>query len=587
MATIPERQEEATKKLEQGTAIVREFANGVEGQYVQTLSGPIPTLKEWLAQNENTPEGVAKLRADLSSNTGDTLVGGQKTSIPNTVYLTQNQRNTLTFFDFGGDPSGVNDSSMAFNNYIAYIFSLRDVSKAITGPFKIDIPRGVYRAGNINLTNIVLRQTIIDFNGSVIIASAPGKPVFDCTDSRWLRFRDGTIFSPEVGMAKTAIMFSKSTDSVTVGNNYLDNMMLVGHYTVAAHMNLGSETSGYHACTIQNANQDPAAYAAVFDGMCLPRFFPESDYRTINRTPNNGVSFTNNVASGATQFRNIGGGTAIFLAKSEGFIFDSGGYALTLNDAAFELYSTSIWRNKGLVANVQFENSQNNNPFPGAVGIRYGFKFTSDGISTATAIEGLKCDTFGAQCEDSMFYNATGGTVRLSNFYLRMASMHGDGVQNMFNKGSGQFLVDGEIHTQQASKLNLGELTSFTGLISVDSIPSLMSPPPAGAYTIFDRTNGNQQQVGVVSITNNAGTASPISFRNSAANGIDIYGANTVPSVRAGGTSTDIDLSLQPKGAGLLRYGVRTTRADTPVTASFPMKMADGTTVYVALVAAP
>ncbi|WP_242217956.1 hypothetical protein [Shinella zoogloeoides] len=53
------------------------------------------------------------------------------------------------------------------------------------------------------------------------------------------------------------------------------------------------------------------------------------------------------------------------------------------------------------------------------------------------------------------------------------------------------------------------------------------------------------------------------------------------------GADTNIDFGVSPKGTGLLKYGTRTNRSDTPITGSFPMKMSDGTVVYVALVAPP
>lgn len=498
---------------------------------------------------------ATEVMVTLAAADGASKIGASVPGVPDTT-----QRDLLSLVELdvrhfaGVDPTGATESSVGINNYIRYVFGLRNIPNAITGPMKLRFPRGIYLAGNLNMTNIVARQTVIDFDGSTFIASVPGKPVFDCMDSRWLRFKDGTIFSPEAGMARCGIQLGNSQDLLTVGNNYLDNMFIVGWFTHAAYYNLGSETTATHACNFENRNRDPDVYAAIYDGMS-GKFYPESDYRTVTRTPGRSVSFTNNGASGSTQFRNAGGGTAIFCAGTAGFTFDDTCYALSLNDAAIELYSTGSWRNKGLIFNVQFENSQNNNPTPGNVGIRYCFKFTTSADSTSTAIDGLKCDTFGAQCEDAMFYNATGGLLRISNLDLRMSNMHGDGQQNVFDKGAGTMLVDGSIYLQEAAKLNLGELEAFSGLIHVDNAANLPSRPPAGAYTITDRINRTYEVSAAVGIWNRTSGSAQVSIGNSAANYITVQGGSVYPQLRAQGPGADVDLALVPKGAGKIRMG--------------------------------
>lgn len=530
-------------------------------------------------------DGVRK--SELESAVGAELVGVKPAGVPNTVTRTAAELLELKATNFiGVDPTGLTDSTVGLYNYIQYIYSLRSTPDAITGPLKVDIPRGKYQVGNLNLTNLVSRQLVIEFNGSIIIANQSGKPVIDALDSRWVRFQNGTVYSPQAVLARSGIQLGNSQDTLTVGNNYLDGMFIIGWYVDAPYVNVGSETTYIHACNIENRNQSPSAYAAIFDGMS-GKYYPTSDFRTVTRTPGRGISFTNNGFGGGTQFRNGGGGVGVFLASASGFTFDNSCYVLSLNDAAFELFGTGTWRNKGLVANVQFENSQNNNPVPGNLGIRYGFKFTSDGVSTNTAIDGLKCDTFGAQCEDSMFYNATGGQVRIGNLYVRMSNMHGDGAQLMFNKGTGSFNIDGEIHTQEAAKLNLGELASFTGIISVDNATLLPSRPITGAYTLYDRVNRTVSMQGAVSLFNYNGSASPVTIGNAGASYLAFYGSSTHPQIRAVSSNADADISLIPQGAGLFRYGTRTARTDTPVTGSMPMRTADGTTVYLALVAAP
>lgn len=69
-------------------------------------------------------------------------------------------------------------------------------------------------------------------------------------------------------------------------------------------------------------------------------------------------------------------------------------------------------------------------------------------------------------------------------------------------------------------------------------------------------------------------------------NGVTLTPSDTgAPIFAATGDSTDIDLRLAGKGAGLIRYGVAEAIGGKVANEVFPMKMADGTTKYVVLAA--
>lgn len=56
---------EAIEKFEKAATIAHDVANGAEGDYVQTESGPVPTLKEWLKLNEQALANIPALNARI------------------------------------------------------------------------------------------------------------------------------------------------------------------------------------------------------------------------------------------------------------------------------------------------------------------------------------------------------------------------------------------------------------------------------------------------------------------------------------------------------------------------------------------
>jgi hypothetical protein len=73
----------------------------------------------------------------------------------------------------------------------------------------------------------------------------------------------------------------------------------------------------------------------------------------------------------------------------------------------------------------------------------------------------------------------------------------------------------------------------------------------------------------------------------SAVNYLDFYGASasSAPSVRVGGSDTNIDLTLTPKGTGNVRFGTLTASADAAITGYITIKDSGGTVRKLAVIA--
>ena len=411
-------------------------------------------------------------------------------------------REFINVKDFGATGDGVTDDTGAFNALTSYARTQVDAGNARNTTANIIIPPGRYSISSWDLTAITDRQINILGSGAVLIANTAAKNVVDMTQSRFMKLSNLVIYSSAGVEARSGIqMGPKGTE--TVGNNLLENVFITGHWADAALMNLGSETTQFENCNFIQLKTNSTLYAAVFDGQSV--FIPTSDYVTVTRTPGTGLSFTNNGMNG-TQFRNEGGGSSVYLIKTEGFNFDASSYFLTFNNSALDLYGTGSSRNKGLYIRGQFENSQNDIPTPGNIGIRTCVRFVGDG--TNTAIDGLTIESFGAQCEEFALKNDTGGgTVRISNANLRIVDLARPGAV-WFDAGTGMF-VDGEIFTNEADKLNLGSLNTFNGTISLNDYTALPSEPSSGSYTVYDRVNGEVYNKGTHVFVDAPGSFTP------------------------------------------------------------------------------
>lgn len=97
-----------------------------------------------------------------------------------------------------------------------------------------------------------------------------------------------------------------------------------------------------------------------------------------------------------------------------------------------------------------------------------------------------------------------------------------------------------------------------------------LSTKGSGAHRFFSDEFGAEQ----FRITRTAGATS---FAQASAS------TSNAPGASVGGAAADIDYSITPKGAGLLRYGAATAAVDTASTHRLPIKAANGTTYYLLL----
>lgn len=400
-------------------------------------------------------------------------------AVPETV--TEKLRQIVSVGDFGPDPTGAGDSTAAFNLATARLRTLIvDTDYDYVG-YELVVPPGVYSVSSWDLTSLLVQNVHVVAHGAVLKARTAGKHVVDCIGSRYIKFHGLTVYSSSDVIAKSAIQVGP-TGTEANGNIALNDVSLLGYYSVAPYVNLGSETTSLFNCRFLQRNTDPAVYAQVCDG--LGTYLPTSDYATITRGAGVAVSYTANSYHG-TQLRNEGGGSASYLAGTQGWEFDLGCYHLSFDASAAVIYGTGTYRTAKLALRGSFENSQNDNPTPGNIGLRYAVTFDNDG--TNTAIDGFTFESTNMQAETFVFRNAGAGTLRLSDADIRVHSIDEAGCL-MFGT-SGSISIDGVLMTQSAAKTNLDALTALSGILHINDRAALPSTPATGTNLIFSRAD--------------------------------------------------------------------------------------------------
>jgi hypothetical protein len=385
--------------------------------------------------------------------------------------------------DYGAVGDGVTNDTAAFNAVTAKIrASIITLDANSYLPITVVVPPGRYSVSSWDLTNLLARQVNIHMEGAVLEARTAGKHVIDGIGSRWLRFYGGVVYSPIGVITKSGIQIGpKGTE--TIGNNSFHDMQVTGYYTHAAFMNLGSETTTHFSSIYHNRNTG-SVYSYIGDG--LSTYLPTSDYATITRSSGTGISLTQNNHYG-TQFRNEGGGSSIYLANVQGWMFDQGSYFLSHNDSNVVVFSTAVYLSHDLTLNGLFESLQDGHPDPGNIGVRYLLTLDNDG-SGGTAVEGLTINSAEPNAETYLIRNIGASSYRLSNVNITLYRM--PAASPLFFGGSGALSVDGKIWVRSSSELNLGALTSFDGDIMVANYSSILSLPVAGAWRIIDTSSG-------------------------------------------------------------------------------------------------
>lgn len=393
-------------------------------------------------------------------------------------------------FAGGAKGDGVVDDTAAFNALTAYLRSnfVNNPDFDFAG-IDLVIPPGIYSVSSWDLTSLLIYNVHVIGHGAVLTARTSGKHVIDGIGSRFIKFHGLMVYSSQAVKAKSGLQIGpKGTE--TCGNFAFNDVIIAGYFTHAPYMNLGAETTKLYNTTFAQKEPGANVYGQICDGMSI--YLPTSDYATITRVAGDALSFTNDYYS-CCQIRNDSGGSASFLAKTQGWEFDKGCYYLSFDDSAFVVYGTSTLRTEKLTIRGSFESAQDDVPNPGNIGLRYAVTFA--GNNTNTAINGFTFESTNLDCATAVFRNTSTGILNLSDVDIRAHSI-GEPDCVLIGAGGGAITVGGILMSGAASKINLAALAAFNGTLYLNDYSLIASAPIAGAYTAYSNTGNKVHHAG-------------------------------------------------------------------------------------------
>ena len=433
---------------------------------------------ECLALSINYPDGGDASYVVVASGTGADDGGS---FIDAGTKQLKNALENINQLHFGCDREAAEDCTAKFNAYIAYQKAkIVTLASTYVIPAVITFAAGRFSVSSLNMTGFnQARNVSIQAHGCTIEGNMAGKNIIDCLKSRWLWFWGLTVHSSDLVAARSGFQLG-AAGTETVGNNKLFACQALGYYTKAPYMNLGSETTQLYSCRFANYQADAGTYAGICDGLALAGFEPTSDYVTITRTTGQALSFTNNSHYGC-QFRHIGGGSSLFLSKSDGWLFDKSTYFLCFRGVAVRIYSTSVYRNSDLSLLGLFETAQTGLPDPVDTGLLHGIAFAGDG--TQTIIAGFELSTRRPHNSGSFFTFENVPTARILSANIKIGSLEREGGGAKVFPIAAPITITGSISTAKSSIMNLDDITGFYGDIHCDDItPFLIGI--TGSYTV-------------------------------------------------------------------------------------------------------
>jgi len=245
---------------------------------------------------------------DPASGSGDTVV----TTSGNTPHTHASRWDrVLDVDDWGADPSGTLDSTAAINSVFAAVRAMLKTIVPVGKIWKYEginvtvrFSRGDYKClGSINATNLHGLGLVIDGNGATIYSHATGKAAFDMMHCRYPRVNNLVIVGDRTNRPRFGLQIGRGTNLNVSGEQYFDNVKVIGDYDSAALYNYAGETNQFVSCQFTNSRDNPKntwvtagdelllSYAVILDG--TNKWGVTSDFMT---DPTVGIpqSFNNN-----------------------------------------------------------------------------------------------------------------------------------------------------------------------------------------------------------------------------------------------------------------------------------------------------
>ncbi|TDH35732.1 hypothetical protein E2A64_10370 [Pseudohoeflea suaedae] len=444
---------------------------------------------------------------------------------------------------FGATGDGTTDDSAAINAAAAYLKS--QISALTTEQWApvIRFPPAIYRIENtVDLTGIKANSWGIRGAGATIRVAVNGGPGLDFYGSRYYNIEGIEIDGDDIDVPTYGIQAgSVVAAGDNVGEFLFSNVLFNGQFSRAGYYAFGPEVCTYLHCRFYNRYNNSSARSVIQDAANLEDVtsaFIESDhpspsFHSFNEAIFIGCDFRKQVTGSPIEYMGEGYSNHKFIGC---YAASPDGPAIVLTDVQFH---------KGWGLDLNFENGTD--------------LIYINNDNEELLVDGLRFNSPGGTYTGSVI-NTSGvaNTVTMSNVHLNCGSPRNI-AGRIFGTGTssspGRMLVTGVIEWATSSLNGDIDLSNcnFNGQVYTPRSETFGAHANAGSYEWIKGPVSSDARIrtlkGYFRVFGSGDSGSPGSY-------LELRGANSGSSdvgLYAGGDATNINITVRPKGTGVVR----------------------------------
>lgn len=395
-------------------------------------------------------------------------------------------RDVINVLDFGATGLGTGNDGPAIQLAI-------DALKAIPGNTRPTLvfgneggARRQFRVtSTLNFTQMRDLGLIVDLNGSVLIGATAGQPVIDALDSEHILFCNGSIYGDPSSAPNYGIQIGRGITGRGAAYINMRRLNFTGEFASACMLNSASEISEFDKCNFWNARTAAGNACVIQDARRVVAV--TSQFFTVTQPNNTYVSHNDNIFTNCT-FEKISGenpatGYAIKIyGRSNAHVFK--------NCYAQNEYGSALYLN-GDHAMLEFDCHCE------AANIKSNVVVdTSVGTSLLRSCQFPEYFMF---CTEALI-KGEGGSGNVFFMSSKVDVSDTNTSAPLFKTNGATFRFHGEISVGFAvsdGTYNLSALAALNGVVKCSNVPTVLTLPTTGAYSVVPFNSIEQRNYGL------------------------------------------------------------------------------------------